>query len=87
MPVLGTLWAVGRGATQALAESLARTLPYAADLRAGVTCLSSSGQSMLLLRVLGHQMEAVRHLMVEAWSALREPIHGVPARPLRLWAT
>ncbi len=68
MPVLGTLWAVGRGATQALAESLAERLPYTADLRAGVTCLSSSGQSMLLLRVLGHQMEAVRHLMVDAWS-------------------
>ncbi|CAG2130146.1 urease accessory protein UreD [Cupriavidus numazuensis] len=87
MSVLGTLWAVGHGATQELAESLAERLPYAADLRAGVTCLSSPAQSMLLVRVLGRQMEAVRHVMVDAWSALREPIHGVPARPLRLWAT
>ncbi|MHA7679753.1 urease accessory protein UreD [Cupriavidus sp. PET2-C1] len=85
--VMGTLWAVGDGATQELAETLAEQLPYRPDLRAGVTRLEQDGQSMLLLRVLGAQMEAVRHLMVTAWSALREPIHGVPARPLRLWAT
>ncbi len=87
MCVLGTLWAVGSAATQELAEALAERLPHTADLRAGVTRLSSPAQSMLLLRVLGRQMEPVRHLMVEAWSALREPIHGEPARPLRLWAT
>lgn len=93
--ILGTLWAVGQGATPALAESLAERLPYAADLRAGVTCLAARGtshgqppgQSMLLLRVLGRQMEAVRQVMVDSWTALREPIHGVPARPLRLWST
>jgi urease accessory protein len=87
MSVLGTLWAVGSAATQELAETLAGRLPLTADLRAGVTCLSSPAQSMLLLRVLGRQVEPVRQLMVEAWSALREPIHGVPVRPLRLWAT
>lgn len=85
--VMGTLWAVGEGATQDLAEALAGQLPYGPDLRAGVTRFEQDGQSMLLLRVLGAQMEAVRHLMVAAWSALREPIHGVAARPLRLWAT
>jgi len=86
--VLGTLWAVGQGATQALAESLAEQLPYRPDLRAGVTCLAgNAGQSMLLLRVLGHEMEAVRRVMAEAWTTLRAPIHGVAARPLRLWAT
>ncbi|MBV8156378.1 MAG: urease accessory protein UreD [Dyella sp.] len=88
--ILGTLWAVGQGATQELAEALADRLPYRADLRAGVTCLAghgAAGQSMLLLRVLGRDMEAVRHLMIDAWSALRMPIHGVPARPLRLWST
>ncbi|MGO4302731.1 urease accessory protein UreD [Cupriavidus sp. RAF12] len=95
LDILGTLWAVGQGATPALAESLAERLPYAADLRAGVTCLAARGtshgqppgQSMLLLRVLGRQMEAVRQVMVDSWTALREPIHGVPARPLRLWST
>lgn len=86
--ILGMLWAVGQGATPALAETLAEPLPYAPDLRAGVTCLAgSAGQSMLLLRVLGRDMEAVRRVMTGAWSALRAPIHGVAARPLRLWAT
>ncbi|MNE92795.1 Urease accessory protein UreD [compost metagenome] len=85
--VLGTLWAVGEGATQQLAEALAERLPYGPELRAGVTCLAAHGQSMLLVRVLGRQMEAVRHVMVDSWSALREPMHGVVARPLRLWAT
>jgi urease accessory protein len=42
---------------------------------------------MLLLRVLGRDMEAVRRVMTGAWSTLRAPIHGVAARPLRLWAT
>ncbi|MGO4279585.1 MULTISPECIES: urease accessory protein UreD [Cupriavidus] len=86
--ILGTLWAVGQGATPALAETLAEQLPYVPDLRAGVTCLAgSAGQSMLLLRVLGRDMEAVRRVMTGAWSTLRAPIHGVAARPLRLWAT
>ncbi len=87
LPILGTLWAVGQGATQDLAEALATQLPYRPDLRAGVTCLAARGQSMLLLRVLGRDMEAVRHLMIDCWNTLRMPIHGVPARPLRLWAT
>jgi urease accessory protein len=91
LPVMGTLWAVGAGATQELAEQLAAQLPYQAGLRSGVTCLAHGGQhtghAMLLLRVLGAGIEPVRALMVSAWSALREPIHGVPARPLRLWAT
>lgn len=91
LPVMGTLWAVGAGATQELAERLAAQLPYGPDLRAGVTCLAHGGQhdgaSMLLLRVLGAGIEPVRAVLVAAWTALREPIHGVPARPLRLWAT
>lgn len=85
--VMGTLWAVGAGATQALAETLAARLPDRADLRAGVTRFAEAGHSMLLLRVIGAEMEAVRHIMVAAWTALREPMHGVAARPLRLWAT
>ncbi|RZT42653.1 urease accessory protein UreD [Cupriavidus agavae] len=89
LPILGTLWAVGPGATQDLAESLAERLPYQPALRAGVTCLAARAQAqpMLLVRVLGRDMEAVRHLMIDCWQTLRMPIHGVPARPLRLWAT
>ena len=85
--VLGTLWAVGAGATQDLAEMLAERLPYTPALRAGVTCLAANGQSMLLLRVLGGHMEAVRQVMTDTWQALRMPLHGVAAQPLRLWAT
>jgi urease accessory protein len=85
--VMGTLWAVGAGATQALAEALAEELPHTPALRAGVTCLSNGSHTMLLLRALGTDMEAVRHLMVASWTRLREPIHGVPATPLRLWRT
>ncbi|RLK45833.1 urease accessory protein UreD [Cupriavidus plantarum] len=90
LPVLGTLWAVGEGATTELAEALAERLPYRDDLRAGVTCMvspASDGPRMLLLRVLGRHIEPVRHLLIDCWTQLREPIHGVPARPLRLWAT
>lgn len=90
LPILGTLWAVGQGATQELAEALAASLPYRPDLRAGVTCLAAAGPAsmpMLLMRVLGRDMEAVRHLMIDGWQVLRQPLHGVPARPLRLWAT
>ncbi|WP_207004964.1 urease accessory protein UreD [Trinickia mobilis] len=85
--IMGTLWAVGEGATHALAEQLAQTLPCESALRGGVTYLGSAGEGMLLLRVLGNETEAVRRLMVSVWTALREPLHGVAARPLRLWAT
>lgn len=85
--VIGTLWAVGEGATSALAEQMAQTLPCDATLRAGVSYLGKPGQGLLLLRVLGNDIEAVRRLLVSAWTALREPLHGVAAKPLRLWAT
>lgn len=99
LPVLGTLWAVGVNATQALAEEVAGMLPYGVGeravtapptkptLRAGITHLPHPDQPMLLLRVLGDHIEPVRHLLIDVWTRLREPIHGVPARPLRLWNT
>lgn len=87
LDVLGTLWAVGAGANQMVAERVAATLPCHATLRAGVSCIGPRGEGMLLLRVLGDQIEAVRQLLVAAWTGLRQPVHGVPARPLRLWAT
>ncbi|MBS0542692.1 MAG: urease accessory protein UreD [Proteobacteria bacterium] len=85
--VLGTLWAVGAGANQDVAERIAATLPYDSTLRAGVSCLGPAGEGMLLLRVLGEATEAVRQVLVSVWTALRQPVHGVPAKPLRLWAT
>lgn len=88
--VVGTLWAVGEGVTEALAEALAEQLPYRDDLRAGVTCLTQDAPgrpSVLLLRVLARRPEDARVLLSKTWLALREPIHGVAGRPLRLWAT
>ncbi|OAI64262.1 urease accessory protein UreD [Ralstonia solanacearum] len=88
--VVGTLWAVGEGATEALAETLAEQLPYNDDIRAGATCLVQERPgrpSVLLLRVLARRPEAARALLSQTWLALREPIHGVAGSPLRLWAT
>jgi urease accessory protein len=66
----------------------AASLPYRSDLKAGVTCLNDEhGKGgVLLLRVLGDDMQAVRACMVAAWLHLRPLIHGVEATPLRLWA-
>ncbi|WP_371328788.1 urease accessory protein UreD [Pandoraea sp. PE-S2R-1] len=83
-PVFATLWAVGPACTREFAETLAADLPFQDDLRAGVTCLPGN---VLVLRVLGHDMETVRQLMIRHWLALRPIVHGVPAEPLRLWAT
>ncbi|MDT3669431.1 MAG: urease accessory protein UreD [Aromatoleum sp.] len=85
--VFGTLWAVGAAASPALAEQIAAMLPCHATLRAGLSCLGPTGEGMLLLRVLGTRIEAVRQLLETVWTALRQPIHRVPAKPLRLWAT
>lgn len=91
--VVGTLWAVGEGATDALAEAMAEHLPYNDTLRAGVTCLMHDSQdtpglpNVLLLRVLARRPEDARALLSQTWLTLRQPIHGVAGRPLRLWAT
>ncbi|MFW8369176.1 urease accessory protein UreD, partial [Klebsiella pneumoniae] len=67
-PVFATLWAVGPACTREFAETLAADLPFQDDLRAGVTCLPGN---VLVLRVLGHDMETVRQLMIRHWLALR----------------
>jgi urease accessory protein len=83
-PVFAALWAVGAACTRELAESLAEGLPFNDTLRAGITCLPGN---VLVLRVLGHDMETVRQLLISHWLALRPLVHGVAAEPLRLWAT
>ncbi|GAB3629432.1 urease accessory protein UreD [Pandoraea terrae] len=83
-PVFATLWAVGPACTPALAETFAASLPHDDLLRAGITCLPGN---VLVLRVLGREMEAVRHLLIDHWLRLRPIVHGVPGTPLRLWAT
>lgn len=83
-PVFAALWAVGPACTRELAESLAEGLPFSEDIRAGITCLPGN---VLVLRVLGREMEAVRQLLIAHWLKLRPIVHGAPAEPLRIWAT
>lgn len=83
-PVFATLWAVGRACTRELAESLAEGLPFNDALRAGITCLPDN---VLVLRVLGREVEAVRQLLISHWLTLRPIVHGVPGELPRIWAT
>lgn len=82
--VFGTLWAIGAACTPDVAETLAAQLPFDPALRAGVTALPSG---ILLVRALGASMENVQLLLQRCWTALRPIVHGVPAKPLRLWST
>ncbi len=86
--IMGTLWAVGERAHSEHAQAFAATLPYTAALKAGVTFLQDNHHAggVMLLRVLGTDMEAVRRCMVAAWLHFRPIMHGVSAAPLRLWA-
>lgn len=83
-PVFAALWAVGPACTRELAESLAEGLPFNDDIRAGITCLPGN---VLVLRVLSHDMETTRQLLIAHWLRLRPIVHGVPAEPLRIWST
>ena len=83
-PVFAALWAVGPACTRELAETLAEGLPFSEDIRAGITCLPGN---VLVLRVLGREMETVRQLLIAHWLKLRPIVHGAPAEPLRIWAT
>jgi urease accessory protein len=82
--VFGTLWAIGSGCTAAVAEELADNLPFEKELRAGVTSLP---EGILLVRGLANDVEQLRQIMVDCWLRLRPQVHGLPAQPLRLWAT
>lgn len=83
-PAFGTLWAVGPACTQELAEAIATALPFDDAVKAGATCLPGN---VMLIRVVAHSMEVLQATLVDCWLKLRPIVHGVPARPLRIWST
>jgi len=84
MNIAATLWAVSPACTLALTEELGDILPWSETIRAGATCLPGN---LLLVRIIGRDIEPVRNLLVSLWMRLRQPLTGVAAQPLRLWAS
>jgi len=78
-----TFLALAKGCTSALAEELARELPYGPDLAAGV---SAPVDGLLLVRILGRDSQHVRGLLHSTWARLRPLLLGVGFAPLRIWA-
>jgi urease accessory protein len=83
-PVCVTLCAVGPSCSPNLVEIFAEMMPWTDSLRAGVTLMP---QGVLLVRAVSNDIEIARNFMIDVWAKLRPIVHGVPAQPLRLWAS
>jgi urease accessory protein len=83
-PAYGTLWACAPACTPELTQQLAPGLPHGPELSAGATALPGG---LLLVRAVAAHPESLRMLFADLWLRLRPLVHGVAARPLRIWST
>ena len=83
-PVCATLVAIGPRCSQDLLEQFSAMMPWDDVIRAGITLMP---QGVLVMRAVSKDIELTRNLMIDVWTILRPIIHGVPAQPLRLWAS
>lgn len=83
-PVAGVLYVVPAkpDGLPELAKRL-RELPVDSAVSASVTAL----EELLVVRAFGDSSEAVRRVLVQAWTALRPHVIGRPATLPRIWAT
>ncbi|EXJ11038.1 urease accessory protein UreD [Nitrincola nitratireducens] len=70
-------------ASEALLSSVQALMQNETHLISAVTLLDS----LLVVRVLGHQTEALMALLTRVWSEVRPDIIGKPACIPRIWAT
>ena len=86
--VFGTMWLSAVHLQREQVEEVASTLPWSDKIRAGVTYLElEQGHGLMVLRIMGAEVEDIKQLFIEMWMGLRERIGGLPAQYLRLWNT